>query len=327
MNRPLRKRTMSKVEIAQMYKAGESTTIIAEMANVSPGYIRIVLKELEVPLRPRGSWKRKFKVNEDYFKTWSNNMAYILGFIAADGMISGHAQLISIAQKEKEILLDIKREMDSSHPITKNERTGVHMLNIGSKILKEDLIHIHGIRPNKTKHLSMPNIPDLHLSHYVRGYFDGDGSINYQKKQIVFVGGSHQFFEELNKLIKRRGIRSYLKVYQTYTRLIISGRQSIKGFGDRIYADSDLRLDRKYEEYLKENQNYDDLEDGKHVVSKAAIKERKNKFLMKFIKSGCITKCCAEINIEPTTFKNWMKNDLEFQQRWNELNKIKERGG
>ncbi|WP_244199400.1 helix-turn-helix domain-containing protein [Halobacillus trueperi] len=69
MNRPLRKRTMSKVEIAQMYKGGESTTVIAKKANVSPGYIRIVLKELAVPLRPRGSWKRKFKVNEDYFKT------------------------------------------------------------------------------------------------------------------------------------------------------------------------------------------------------------------------------------------------------------------
>ncbi|WP_244199399.1 hypothetical protein [Halobacillus trueperi] len=100
----------------------------------------------------------------------------------------------------------------------------------------------------------------------------------------MFVGGSHQYFEELNKLMETRGFRSYLKVYQTYTRLIISGRKSIKGFGDWIYANSDLRLDRKYNEYLKEKQNYDELEDGKHVVSKAAIKARKEKFLINFIK-------------------------------------------
>ena len=47
-----------------------------------------------------GSWKRKYDITEDYFKTWSNNMAYILGFIAADGVIQKENQCVSISQKK-----------------------------------------------------------------------------------------------------------------------------------------------------------------------------------------------------------------------------------
>ncbi|WP_394217312.1 LAGLIDADG family homing endonuclease [Halobacillus trueperi] len=253
MSRPLRKRTMSKVDIAQLYKAGESTTVIAEKANVSPDYIRIVLKELGVPLRPRGSWKRKFKVSEDYFKTWSNNMAYILGFIAADGMISGHAQLISIAQKEKEILLDIKREMESSHPITKNERTGVHMLNIGSKILKEDLIHIHGIIPKKSLTLKYPNVPREYQSHFVRGYFDGDGCIYRDKHFINIVGGSKSFMMGLINVLRANDIESRLNTNHDdlIVRVYVSGKEDVENFFYWIYDQKGIYLERKYSTFLK----------------------------------------------------------------------------
>ncbi len=40
---------------------------------------------------------------------WSNNMAYILGFIAADGVIPKENQCVSISQKESYILEDIKK--------------------------------------------------------------------------------------------------------------------------------------------------------------------------------------------------------------------------
>ena len=69
-------------------------------ANVSARYIRMVLSDNNVPRRAIGSWKRKYDITEDYFKTWSNNMAYILGFIAADGAIPKENQCVSISQKK-----------------------------------------------------------------------------------------------------------------------------------------------------------------------------------------------------------------------------------
>lgn len=52
-----------------------------------------------VEKRARGSWKRKYNVNEDYFKHWPNNMAYI-----ADGVILKDNQTVSISQKEIQYL-------------------------------------------------------------------------------------------------------------------------------------------------------------------------------------------------------------------------------
>ncbi|MED2801551.1 hypothetical protein P4244_29280, partial [Bacillus thuringiensis] len=78
---------LSKSEIMHLYTEGKSTSEIAVLANVSARYIRMVLSDNNVPRRAIGSWKRKYDIREDYFKTWSNNMAYILGFIAADGVI------------------------------------------------------------------------------------------------------------------------------------------------------------------------------------------------------------------------------------------------
>ncbi len=65
--------------------------------------------------RTRGSWKSKYTVNEDYFKTWSNNMAYILGFFVADGCITKDLQTIIFVQKDIEILHNLRKELNSTH--------------------------------------------------------------------------------------------------------------------------------------------------------------------------------------------------------------------
>lgn len=60
----------------------------------------MVLTDNNVPRRAIGSWRRKYDITEDYFKTWSNNMAYILGFIAADGVIQKKTN-VSVSHKKK----------------------------------------------------------------------------------------------------------------------------------------------------------------------------------------------------------------------------------
>ncbi|SCC33223.1 Uncharacterized protein BC05F1_02813 [Bacillus wiedmannii] len=138
---------LSKSQITQLYVEGKSTSEIATLANVSARYIRMVLSDNNVPRRAIGSWKRKYDITEDYFKMWSNNMAYILGFIAADGVIQKENQSVSISQKENYILEDIKQELNTKQPLYQNKKTGVYMLNFNSKTIKDDLMNIHGIMP------------------------------------------------------------------------------------------------------------------------------------------------------------------------------------
>ena len=44
---------------------------------------------------------RKWNINQDYFKTWSHNMAYVFGFWCADGCIYG-GKMFDITQSKKD---------------------------------------------------------------------------------------------------------------------------------------------------------------------------------------------------------------------------------
>ncbi|MFS0863835.1 endonuclease [Fredinandcohnia sp. 179-A 10B2 NHS] len=55
--RKKRKRTLEFEEIFRLYQEGKETSEIAELANVSARYIRKVLNNNNIEMRPFGSWK------------------------------------------------------------------------------------------------------------------------------------------------------------------------------------------------------------------------------------------------------------------------------
>ncbi len=185
------------------------------------------LKVNNIEMRPRGSWKRKYTLNEGYFKTWSNSMAYILGFLIADGNVVRDSQSVSIAQKEKYILEEIREELESNQPIYKNKNTEVYILSINSQILKKDLIEIHGVKPNKSSTIEFPYVPKEYMSHFIRGYFDGDGFVKYEKFFVSFVGGSKLFMNALRNEIEINGFETNFTEHGTYFRVYVSGRRTI----------------------------------------------------------------------------------------------------
>ena len=90
-------------------------------------YINYILQMNNIPIRTRSEVKklsdkvnqnpnlngRQFQVNSDYFKTWSYNMAYILGYIATDGNVSQDRVLKLALQKQDRPLLEkIKDEIE-----------------------------------------------------------------------------------------------------------------------------------------------------------------------------------------------------------------------
>jgi len=317
-----RKRTMSTEKIIELYKKGKSTTELGSLANVSPRYIRMLLNDHNVERRAHGSWKRKYRVNEDYFKTWSNNMAYILGFFAADGMVAQDSQLISFSQKEKYILEDIRREMDSDHPIYQNNQTKIYMLNLNSKVMKSDMINLHMITHNKSQNIGFPNVPDKYLSHFVRGYFDGDGYINYNKYSVTFVGGSEYFMEELNCIVKNIGLDPQFRSFQNHYRIHIRGRKSIKVFSDWIYNNKGLYLKRKHYEFAKEKLEVFQLSDRKDKCTHQAVIARKQNFLDIYEKNKSINQTCEEMGIKASTYKRWMKSDILFANNFNKIDEL-----
>lgn len=176
------------------------------------------------------------------------------------------------------------------------------MLNLNSKIMKNDLMDLHGIMPCKSYDVQFPFVPKEYLHHFIRGYFDGDGYVNYPTYTVSFVGGSHSFMNSLIQTLQEQNLKPNFINKKTHFRVILSGRKTIKLFSDWIYEDKELFLQRKYEIFQMETL---DLE--------------QNDFLIQYKQHNCINKSCEYLNMSKATFKSWLKNDLEFKNRFEQI--------
>ncbi len=145
----------------------------------------------------------------DFFENWTPSMAYVLGFIAADGWISintkngkGSYRLgVFVNKKDREVVEFIKKSMNLSHEI-KTKATNLVGFEMCSKKLVSD-IQVLGIVPRKSKVIKMPlDIPEQCASHYVRGLFDGDGWITVADDYFHcgIVSASDGFLEQIQSV-------------------------------------------------------------------------------------------------------------------------------
>ena len=206
------------------------------------------------------------KVRRDFFRIWSAEMAYVLGFFAADGnMIRNRrgAHFVSFYSNDRRLLVDIRDVLDSSHRIGTKKRFPPHkiayQLQIGSKEIFQDLASL-GFTPNKSTLLRLPRIPMPLVKHFVRGYFDGDGNVYFKRHfakdrgkyrwifQSRFTSGSLVFLRDLHTVLRGGGILggSLIKKKRGYD-LLFSHHDSVALFhlmynniGDCVY------LRRKY---------------------------------------------------------------------------------
>lgn len=224
-------------------------------------------------------------------------MAYILGFFIADGFIANDMQSIGFSQKEKYILEQIRDELGSNHPLHQNEQTGVYTLYLNSKVMKQDLMEIHGITPNKSLEIKFPYVPDVYLNHFIRGYFDGDGHIYTRGYVVSFVGGSLDFMIALDNHLKVQGFETYLTKKGKHVRLFMSGRKTIKKFYDWIYHDKGLYLKRKFEAFPDQHVNAEKLKNAKLKKTKQAVAERKKRLSLHIKKATAFIKHAKRLEL------------------------------
>jgi len=150
-------------------------------------------------------------LNDNFFQTWSPDMAYVLGYFVADGCLTvdkrrSNSLSLNITSKDKTHLYQIRRVLDSTHKIgsKSNGRGDISFqIQIRNSALAEDLQNL-GIHPRKTYNLKPLDIPSDHFSDFVRGFFDGDGSVYIYKVNNVpqikasFVCTSFAFLTDLN---------------------------------------------------------------------------------------------------------------------------------
>ena len=187
---------------------------------------------------------RKYQLDESFFDKWSHDSAYVLGFFLADGCLSPACWVIdfTVSVKQRQILDDIRKAIGSTHPFRED---GIRCrLRFGNKRLFQRLLGL-GVTPRKSLALKFPNVPDEFMSSFVRGFFDGDGSVAVQNKkyqyfQVQFIA-NHSFIVRLRQLLAALGIRGNMyenrrSGRRTFWTLHICRQASVKKFRDWIYS-------------------------------------------------------------------------------------------
>jgi len=190
-------------------------------------------------------------------------MAYILGFLYADGNIvrtKRGTHYISIYTADRELLVSITKIIKLPHKISerKSETGSVYRIQIGSREMFEDLVRI-GLTPNKSLRMEIPLIPEQHVGDFARGYFDGDGNVwvgcthKTRKKTtpvmfVAFTSASKMFLNHLAILLRSVGLvgGSLFKLKDgNYCRLQYSTLDSLKIYKIMYNTPSKLFLGRK----------------------------------------------------------------------------------
>ena len=201
-----------------------------------------------------------YTVNEKFFSDWSPEMAYLLGFIYADGNMSRDAYKIRIDSKDIQILEDIRAAMSSTHPISKQENNNGcwYELMISNKTLYGDLRKL-GIFPNKSLTMRLPEIPNEYMKDFIRGYFDGDGCIYEVKRkrptpglEIDFATGSKDFATKIINVLNENVHESIRLANPRKNYYRIRGwNQASEALFKYMYSESPtLYLKRKHEKFL-----------------------------------------------------------------------------
>jgi hypothetical protein len=200
--------------------------------------------------------------NENYFKTWSTEMAYFLGFICADGHLATHRNMLSIQlhTKDKYILENFKNFLKYDGNIYLRTDLPSANLWVISKEITKDLMNFGLTRHKSQELIWIEQIPEEFISHFVRGYFDGDGHIGLaqahnpnNKNLLVKIVSTLPFIERLKLEFEKYygSACGSIKNNETYYELTYTGSNHTRSFLDWIYKDStkETRLKRKYEIY------------------------------------------------------------------------------
>ena len=255
---------IQKEELIKLYQSGKYTCRdLGKAFNMSGVAVQGLLKRRGIARTAQTYLQRKYKINENYFdEIDSEEKAYFLGFLYADGYnnTDRHTVTLSLQEKDVEILIRLKELLGYEKPLSKiklnmynKNRSDQYRLTIHNKRISEKLDSFGCIK-NKTYTLSYPSFLSENLHrHFIRGYCDGDGWIG---KRSVSITSSKTFCQDLKVLItKTLSINTYNRRPHPHTNeniesLEISGELKCRKFLFWLYNDCTISLKRKYERYI-----------------------------------------------------------------------------
>ena len=140
---------------------------------------------------------------------------------------------------------------------TKNKRSGktdneISRIEFHSKKLIQDLNKLN-IKERKTFNATFPNINKEFYNHFIRGYFDGDGSISIDKfgNSSFSLAGTLNILEKIQEILIKECNLNKIKIYSKgkIGFLQYGGNTQVPKIGNWLYKNSTIFLKRKKEKF------------------------------------------------------------------------------
>ena len=256
-------------DILPRYQQGESLSKLAKEFNTSVQTLSRNLKKLGIEIVNR---QNETKFDETIFDNIdSEEKAYWLGFIFADGYISSSSYDFELSLKGSDI-----EHLHKFNKFMKHNKDNIKLgtTKLGNKTYLRcrwgitnkhlwQVLNSYGCTPRKSLTLKFPkqiafNSNKIKLA-FIRGYFDGDGCISYHTKEKnikpkASILGTQNFLKSIQECISsitENSIYSSViadkRMLETFV-LNISQPDTLK-FLDYLYEQASIYLDRKYKRY------------------------------------------------------------------------------
>jgi hypothetical protein len=207
---------------------------------------------------------RKYNLNENFFNQLNEKSSYWLGFLYADGCVrmkNGRSGELKLKLKSTDVghMDKFLEDLESNTPIRcgVNEKDGSKYcyVLINSNLMIKKLFEL-GCVQNKTFKIRLPKLNNELMGHFIRGYFDGDGSISKVKNRpnsfVVTICSNKNFNKDLIEYMKLG------KIYEkkNYSVIYINKLSEIQKFKKFIYDESSVFLHRKFNVFSQINDDY-----------------------------------------------------------------------
>jgi hypothetical protein len=250
-----------------------SAKAVGKEFGISHNIVRRILKKHGVlrvnPVR------RQYTSNEAFFSSISTeSKAYWLGFLYADGCVTRNNVVeLFLCETDADHLEKLRTALESSHPIKVYPNPGSPRSRVAyclrSQQLHDDLIKL-GCIPRKTQCLTFPGeelVPSQLRHHFMRGYFDGDGSVYGHTQKYKVVDGSEHFHvapyfnvtghrDFLEAYLDHLGVTTATKVYsesrgKKAASIKLGGRRLVNSVFQFLYRDATIFMDRKHNKFVE----------------------------------------------------------------------------
>lgn len=213
-----------------------------------------------------------YVVDDNYLDNIDNeDKAYFLGWLLSDGCVLNNRITLKLKYNDEYIIREMFNKFSSGYKIGTDKNSRRISLSSTKMICALEKL---GCVENKTNvGFDLPNISKDLFRHFVRGYFDGDGSVGIRSRrhnqiQVSICSIDNKFLTQLQEKLcehnissviykENRSGKSFKRPDGSYGnnkdmfRLVIRTHKEKLKFYKFLYNNCSIKLMRKYDKYKK----------------------------------------------------------------------------